>query len=262
MNHAPSLHETLWHWVDQRRPFVAATVIRTWGSAPRNPGAKMLIPLRGEPVGTIGGGTAEMQVLDAARALLGGSDPAQVLSIDLSQESACGGRMEIFLEPYRSEKQVVLVGAGHVGLAVARLLVSLGWDVTVIDPRRERLDDPALAGCRTIQAEFLEAPERIPFVEGLFVLILTPDHRFDEEITARSLEKPWRWFGVIGSRRKAAQFRRNLAGRGLPESQIARVRIPVGVEIGSDTPDEIAVSIAAELIRETSTKRPAGTADA
>jgi xanthine dehydrogenase accessory factor len=262
MQPVPSLHETLWHWADEHRAFVAATVIATRGSAPRDPGAKMLIPRAGEPVGTIGGGAPERQVIDAARDLLEHGGAPQVLHADLSQESACGGSMEIFLEPYRSEKQLVIVGAGHVGRAVASLLVHLGWDVTVIDPRTERFADPAFAGCRTVAAEFHEAAERIAFSDGLFVLIMTPEHRFDEEIAARCLERPWRWFGVIGSRRKAPQLRRHLLERGLPEARVAQLRIPVGIEIGSDTPEEIAVSIAAELIRETARPRSTEGADA
>lgn len=262
MQPPPSLHETLWHWVDEHRPFVAATVISTRGSAPRDPGAKMLIPRTGEPVGTIGGGVSERQVIDEARKLLDHGGAPLVLHVDLSQESACGGSMEIFLEPYRSEKQIAIVGAGHVGRAVASLLVRLGWDVTVIDPRTERFADPAFAGCRTAAAEFLEAADRIAFSEALFILIMTPEHRFDEEIAARCLERPWRWLGVMGSRRKAPQLRRHLIERGLPEARVAQMRIPVGIEIGSDTPEEIAVSIAAELIRETAGARPADASDA
>jgi xanthine dehydrogenase accessory factor len=257
-----SLHETLWRWVEDRRAFVAATVVATRGSAPRDPGAKMLIPRAGDPIGTVGGGAPERQVIEVARSLLERGGPPQILHVDLTEEAACGGKMEVFLEPYRSEKQIVIVGAGHVGRAVAPLLVRLGWDVTVIDPRAERLTDPAFAHCRTVGAGFLEAAERIVFADGLFVLIMTPEHRFDEEIAALCIEKPWRWLGVIGSRRKATQFRQHLLDRGLPEARVARVRIPVGLEIGSDTPEEIAVSIAAELIRETARPRASGTPDA
>jgi xanthine dehydrogenase accessory factor len=257
MKDACSLHRTLADWVEQGRPFVAATVIATRGSAPRDPGAKMLVPASGAPVGTVGGGVAERRALDAARELLDRGGAPCVLSIDLSEESACGGAMEIFLEPYRSGKRIAIVGAGHVGRATARCLAGLGWDVTVLDPRREHLDDPDFDACRRVAVEFLDAPDRIPFDEELFVLVMTPDHRFDEEIAARCLERPWRWLGVIGSARKATQFRRRLLERGLPESRVARLRCPVGLEIGSDTPEEIAVSIAAELIRETSAKRAA-----
>ena len=248
------LHETAAAWVRGGRSFVLATVVRTWGSAPRLPGAKLLIPAAGEALGTVGGGAAERQVLEAARELLARGEATRVLAVDLSAETACGGKMEIFLEAQSAGKSLALIGAGHVGRAVARLLAQLGWDVIVYDPREERLADPDFAACRTVAAEFLEAPDRIEFTEKLFVLIMTPDHKLDKEVAAACLDRPWRWLGVMGSTRKAREIREHLAARGLPAEGIARMRIPVGIEIGSDTPDEIAVSIAAELIRETSAK--------
>ncbi len=249
------LYGHLHEWVEQRRAFVLATVIRAAGSVPRDPGAKMLIPMNGEPVGTVGGGRVELEVVAAARGLLTTKGAARIVALDLSEESACGGRMEIFLDPHHCEKQIVLIGAGHVGIAVARLLVTLDWDVAIIDPRAERLAHPQLAACRRTEAQFADAPAKIPFSEKLFILVMTPDHRFDEEVTAQCVPQAWRWLGVIGSRRKAEQFRRGLVARGLPEDRVSRVRIPVGIDIGSDTPEEIAISIAAELIRETSQKK-------
>ena len=257
------LHRTLADWAASARPFVVATVIRARGSAPRLPGAKMLVPLTGEPLGTVGGGAAEREVLRVAREMLGAScagaleseSRTRILAVDLSQETACGGSMEVFLEAHAGEKELALIGAGHVGRAVARWMAALGWRITVYDPRAERLQDPDFAGCARVQAEFLEAPEKIRFSDRLFILVMTPDHTFDREIAAACLERPWRWLGVMGSARKAREIRRYLSERGFPPERIARLRVPVGLEIGSDTPDEIAVSIAAELIRETSTKR-------
>jgi xanthine dehydrogenase accessory factor len=214
----------------------------------------MLIPAAGEPMGTVGGGAVEHQVLAEARRLLAEGGDAKTLTADLSQESSCGGKMEIFLEPYRSDKRMVLIGAGHVGAAVAQVLIGLGWDVTILDPRAERLQYPEFSSCRKIHADFLEAGESIAFSDDLFILIMTPDHKFDARVAAACLEKPWKWLGIIGSKRKAAQIKAQLTAEGLAAERIARLRIPVGIEIGSDTPEEIAISISAELIQETSAK--------
>ncbi len=244
-------------WLETHRPFVLAIVVRAVGSVPRHAGAKMLVPLEGEPVGTVGGGAVEHAVIEEARRMLVTSEPARTLAMDLAQESACGGRMEVFLDPHRACKRIVLVGAGHVCAAVAPLLVRLGWDVTVLDPRAERLELSEYRHCRRVHAEFAAAAARIPFADDLFILIMTPQHTHDTEVADGALAKPWRWLGVIGSRRKAAQIKAELATRGHSPERIARLRSPVGIEIDSDTPDEIAVSIAAELIRETaSAKQP------
>jgi xanthine dehydrogenase accessory factor len=215
----------------------------------------MLVPLDGEPVGTVGGGAVEHAVIEESRRMLVTNEPARTLAMDLAQESACGGRIEIFLEPHRAQRRIVIVGAGHVCAAVAPLLVRLGWDVTVLDPRAERLELPEYRHCRRVRAEFAIAASHIAFADDLFVLIMSPKHTHDTEIADGVLAKPWRWLGVIGSRRKAAQIRTELAARGHAPERIARLRSPVGIEIGSDTPDEIAVSIAAELIRETAQSR-------
>jgi xanthine dehydrogenase accessory factor len=250
------VHARLARWSEEGRAFVLATVVRAVGSTPRKVGAKMLIPPEGEGVGTVGGGVTEHQVIGRARAMLQTKAPAELFEISLAEESACGGRMTIFLEPHGAGKQIFLFGAGHVGRAVGKLLAELGWDVTVIDPRAERLDDPDFARCRTRAEPFVEAAKSLPFAPDVFILVMTPDHEWDAEVAATCLEHPWRWLGVLGSARKAGEIRRRLGEQGFAPEAIARLRIPVGVEIGSETPAEIAVSIAGELIRETSSKRP------
>ncbi|MBP6875590.1 MAG: XdhC family protein [Candidatus Eisenbacteria bacterium] len=247
-------YRTVAEWIASGRRFVFAIVVAARGSAPRVPGAKMLVSDTGETLGTLGGGVAEREALDAAGALLRANERSRLLTIDLSQETACGGRMEIFLEAHRPEKRLALVGAGHVGRAVARLLPCLGWDLTVYDPREEWIRDPDFHSCRVVPCEFSQAAEKIEFADDLFVLIMTPSHAHDEEVAAGCLRQPWRWMGILGSERKARELKARLLARGLPSERVAKVRVPVGVEIGSDTPDEIAVSIAAELIRETSSK--------
>jgi xanthine dehydrogenase accessory factor len=246
-------------WLDTHRPFVLATVVQAVGSVPRHAGAKMLVPLEGEPVGTVGGGAVEHAVIEEARRMLVALDPAHTLAMDLAQESACGGRIEVFLEPHRASKRIVIIGAGHVCAAVAPLLVRLGWDVTVLDPRGDRLELPEYRHCRRVRAEFATASAHIPFAEDLFILVMSPQHTYDAEVADGVLGRPWRWLGIIGSKRKAAQMKAALAARGHAPEIIARLRCPVGIEIGSDTPDEIAVSIAAELIRETAPAKKSGT---
>lgn len=262
------LYETLAQWHAEGRAFVLATVVRVRGSVPRPAGAKMLVPASGEPLGTVGGGVVENETIRSARELLASGGSSRTLKIDLGAETACGGEVELFLEPHRAERRLVVIGAGHVGQAVARQMVTLGWDVTVMDPRAEFLARPEFAGCHTVLTQFVESAEQIPFSADLFVLVMTPHHEFDRELASRCIAKPWRWLGVMASKRKAEAIRRHLLAQGAPPEQVARLRSPVGIEIGSETPAEIAVSIAAELIQVTAKKplppdaaRPGGVTD-
>lgn len=223
------------------------TVVRTVGSTPRGAGARMIVFSDGRIEGTIGGGRIEHSAIDAAKEVIERGE-AQLLEFKLTQElgMCCGGQAAVFIEPLGTRPVLVLFGAGHVGVALAKVASGAGFSVHVADERRERLNGPAWPeGVRTY--ELLDDPE-IPFGPDVFVMIATHDHALDQRLLETCLGRSHRWIGVIGSRRKASITRKRLAHRGFSAEQIEGVRIPVGLAIGAETPEEIAISILGELI--------------
>jgi xanthine dehydrogenase accessory factor len=227
-----------------------ATVIAGRGSAPRGAGAKMLVHADGSIVGTIGGGALEHAVIGLAVEACRTGRPTRFqahLTRDLAM--CCGGDLEVFVEPLQIREPVLVYGAGHVAFATAPTLVGLDYDVTVVDARPELATVARFPGCTVLVDDPVAHADRAVGGPDHHVLVVTHDHALDEELCARWLERPAAWVGVIGSRAKLNRFRLRLGARGLAEASIARLRGPVGLDLGAETPAEIGVSIAAEWVR-------------
>ncbi len=225
-----------------------ATVIRSSGSTPQVPGARLLMRADGSLVGTIGGGAIELHVVEELRACLEDRRP-RVVQKDLLRELAmcCGGRMEVFVEPVEGRPRLVIFGAGHVAKATAQVARGLGMRVTVVDDREELNTEARFEGCERVLEEPSAALEAVRPTERDWLLIVTHDHRVDEEALDVFARQPHAYLGMIGSRRKVYRVLARIhARRGLPP--LDRVYAPVGLAIGAVTPEEIAISVAAELI--------------
>lgn len=233
------------------RGFVLATVIQTGGSTPQKPGSKMVVLEDGSLLGTIGGGAIEHQVIDAARALISSGAPSRVMETHLTHElgMCCGGKMTVFLERHAPDARLFIFGAGHVGREVAALAHHVGFRVTVVDERagwaRPDRFEPGIA---------LEVKDPSAFARTLtggpdhFFCVTTHDHALDQAVVEALLRTPGAYHGVIGSLRKAERFKLRLKAAGFTDEELARMRSPMGVTIHALTPQEIAVSIVAELI--------------
>lgn len=234
----------------EREAFVLATVVDTGGSTPRLAGAQMVV--QGEAChGTVGGGAFEWRVVNEARALLGDSlRHVARLDVHLVRDlgMCCGGRMSAFLQKVEPAPRAWIFGAGHVGTALATSLHALGFEVTVVDPRAEWADPRRFpAPVRVLDAEPEDLVDASPPAASDFVIIATHDHALDESLVRRLASHPLAYLGLVGSRGKWARFRKRLHER-VPEAALARVRCPVGLDIGAHTPEEIALSIAAEMV--------------
>ena len=232
------------------RPLVMVTVIESAGSAPRHPGARMLIYADGSISGTIGGGTLEKNVIAEARKLFT-SASAALYRYDLDEDLGmqCGGRVAVFLEPVVPAHPLYIFGAGHIGTVLTRLAGMLGFQVTVVDNRPEFADKSRLPEAHLVLCqEYPQALDRITFTEGCYIVIVTHNHEHDFEIVQDCIVKPHRYLGMIGSRKKVQQTLNGLRNLGVPEENLARLRSPIGIHIGGETPEEIALSIAAELV--------------
>lgn len=223
------------------------TVVRVTGSTPREAGAKMLVLEDGTTEGTIGGGRIEHEAIREAREAIA-SGSARFLEHKLTQElgMCCGGQVALFIEPIRTTPPLVIFGAGHVGRAVCRAGAAAGFSVHIVDEREDFLNDERVKDAKSKTSELDDST--LPFGAETFVLVTTHDHALDQRLVERCLTKPSRWLGLIGSRRKAHVTRERLAHKGFAPELIARVRCPVGLAIGAETPEEIAVSIVAELV--------------
>ncbi len=242
--------KTAYEWGKEGKSFVIAEVVEARGSVPRKAGARMLYSADGVQVGSIGGGEAEADVIERAKRLLSQGGRAQLVEYDLDapEGPTCGGRIKVFIEPVVPQRRLLIFGAGHVGAALAQLMLSLGWTVLVYDYREDRLSLPEFDKCTKIHARFEDAADNTPFANDLHIVVMTPEHRFDFDAVKGCIGKPWASLGVLGSKHKRKQLLEILHQIEAPDEFVSNIRIPVGVPIKSETPMEIAVSIAAELI--------------
>jgi xanthine dehydrogenase accessory factor len=232
------------------RPAALVTVVGTSGSAPREAGARMLVYADGTGVGTIGGGAVEYEAQNLAMVAIEEGVPRRYtpnLGADLAM--ACGGSMDIFIEPLLRPPQLVMFGAGHVAHAVAPVARQLGFAVTVVDARAEQATLERFPGCTLVVETPEDAARQLRCDSDTWVLIVTHGHAHDLELLRVLVGQPWAWLGLIASKRKVAKFFATLKAEGATEEQLARVSSPVGLDIGAQTPAEIAISIAAEWVR-------------
>jgi xanthine dehydrogenase accessory factor len=242
-----------------------ATILARHGSAPGTPGQKLYVGADGVCVGTVGGGAIEREVLKMLVVLAERGGGAQVKTFSLGAElgMCCGGRLTVVMEPLSALVPCLVVGGGHVACALVPLLVSLGFSVTVTDSREEWATDARFPGARVVLGDHDEVGTDVGTAGVL--LVMTHDHSLDQQVIAWGLEKRFAFVGGVGSRAKATRTRQRLEARGVPAEDIARVRMPLGLDIGARSPAEIAVSIAAELIawrhRQNPTPRDAETGE-
>jgi xanthine dehydrogenase accessory factor len=231
-----------------------ATIVNARGSIPSFKSAKMLVRDDGSIAGTIGGGCVEAEVWQAARDVIASEKPCS-LSFDLNQDPkydtglVCGGTLEIFVEPVLPAPLLYIFGAGHVALELFKSAKNAGFDVIVADDRDAYANAERFPGARQLIAkDFDEVFAGLAPNESSYIVIATRGHRDDMRILRWAVQTQARYIGMIGSRRKAITVVRELIAEGLRPELFERVHSPVGLDIGAITPEEIAVSIVAELI--------------
>lgn len=228
-------------------PVAMATVIATRGSAPRGAGTKMLVYADGRTLGSVGGGALEAQAATAARQALA---DGLTCELDWSPESAtCSAGVRVFIEPLLPCPTLLIVGAGHVGQATAELGAFLGYRVAVADPRPELMTpDRFPHGADLWVGAPADRLREFPFTPQTYVVLLTPHEPGEEDLLALLAQRACAYVGLIGSQRRTQATFERARALGVPEDLLARVHRPVGLDIGAETPREIAVSILAEVI--------------
>src|SRR5579884_383089 len=227
-----------------------ATVVKTIGAAPCDVGAKLLVRADGSLSGSFASPKVDGQVARAVQqAIAEGRSSLTHIHLDADEAvGSCGATLEVFIEVLHPEPRLIIAGAGHVAQALARLAAHLDFRIVVVDDRRE-LADPQAFG-EKVQLAFGDIPETLrelrPDAESR-VVIVTRGHRLDEEALRAAVESDATYVGMIGSPGKIRHIFRDLLKAGVPRERLERVHSPIGLDIGAVTPDEIALSIAAEM---------------
>ncbi len=236
-------------------PAALATVINTGGSVPREVGAKMLVFPDGTIVDTIGGASMEAQAIEDAKNIIKSGKPAtkRYDLDDPDQKSTgmiCGGWMEVFIEPLTSNPTLTIFGAGHCGKPLADMADILGWNVVIIDDRPDWATKERFPFAKDIIiGDFSQTAANWESPSPAFVVIMTYGHKHDETVLSQILTKQCDYLGMIASRKKKAEVFQHLTDRGIDPKLLDKVSSPVGLDIASETPAEIAVSILAEMIQ-------------
>ncbi|MAG58848.1 MAG: xanthine dehydrogenase [Planctomycetes bacterium] len=246
----------------ERVPAALATVVSAKGSTPAKMTTRMLVTAMGRVCGTVGGGCVEADVIRAARDVIDTGRP-RTLSFKLVGEEAertgiaCGGIVDVMVEPLE-DPRVVIVGAGHVGQAVARLATDVGLQVTVVDDRPDFANAERFpAADEIIVAELDALRDAVGVGPRTSILVMTRGHAEDYGVLRWALTTPAGRIGVLGSRSKRKRFIDDLRAEGHDTDRIDNVSMPVGLDLGAETVPEIAVSIVAELIAHRRGVRPA-----
>ncbi|HWY74501.1 MAG TPA: XdhC/CoxI family protein [Verrucomicrobiae bacterium] len=237
-----------------------ATIVHTNGSIPSYESSRMLVREDGSIAGTIGGGCVEAEVWAAAKEVMQAEAPRK-MTFSLNNEAnydnglICGGTLEIFVEPILPQPMLYIFGGGHVSIALANAANTAGFAIGVIDDRESFANRERFPMAQEIHTSFEEAFEKIKPTAATYMVIVTRGHKDDMHVLRWAVGTSPRYIGMIGSKRKVISVYRALEKEGIPlekegiaPEKFADVHAPVGLDIGALTPEEIAISITAELI--------------
>lgn len=229
------------------------TVVKSIGSTPRHVGSKMLVYPDKSFIGTVGGGDLENRVLTEAGMAINDGE-SRLLSYTMADPArgdpgVCGGTVEVFVEPILPPATIVVIGAGHVGKAVVHLAKWLGFRVAVSDDRPEFCNPDSTPGADAYYPLPMgELPQHLKINNRTYIVITSRGSSIDVQGLPSLLEADAAYIGVIGSKRRWLTTVKALRAKGVPEEKIARVHSPMGLELNAETPEEIAVSILAEIL--------------
>ena len=236
------------------RKCALATIVRASGSVPSFESAKLLVRDDGSIAGTIGGGCVEAQVLAAARQVIETGKPKQ-LTFDLNRDSAlesgliCGGELDVYVEPVFPQPTAFIFGAGHISKALSKIAALAGFSTVIIDDRPSFANRERFPEADEIHAsDYDQVIPKLTIDESSYLIIVTRGHKDDQRVLRLACGLPARYVAMIGSRRKVAELVSDLEKEGIPRNLLERIHAPMGLDIGAVTPEEIAVSVVAEMI--------------
>jgi xanthine dehydrogenase accessory factor len=231
-----------------------ATIVQVNGSIPSYQSAKLLVREDGSMMGTIGGGCVEAEVWTAARDVIDTEKPRH-LTFSLGQDAAydngliCGGQLNIFVEPVIPQPRAFIFGGGHVSKSISKIANLAGFATVIVDDREAFANRERFPEAEETYAEEYEAVfEKLPVTSTSYLIIVTRGHRDDMRVLRWAVNTPARYISMIGSKRKTISVVHELEKEGFPRELFEKVFAPMGLEIGAETPEEIAISVVAEMI--------------
>lgn len=237
----------------QQQTFCIVTVVDSKGATPRKAGARAIVFIDTKSEGTVGGGSIELEAIQLAQQVIKSNKPLlktfQLDQLEQQEAMSCGGSMTLFFEPVVPDRILTIFGGGHVGRALARVASEAGWRIRVIDEREGVLDPNFFpAEAELISDKYLKFISNTTFGQNDWIVIVTPKHSNDEQVLEAVIHHPANYIGMMGSPKKVKEVMGNLQQKGIDENLLNQVYAPIGLNIGTETPGEIAVSIVAEML--------------
>ena len=230
-----------------------ATIVRTEGSTPRKPGTKMIIMKDGKIIGTMGGGDLEQRVIEEALEAIRQGEP-RITSFTLDVEKGkldmmCGGKLDVYIEPILPDAKLIIFGAGHITRSLAPLMKGAGFEVSVVEDSPDLLQKDKFPETEDLILTDMEQFARdLPSDPRTYIVLLSRGFSRDKAILSQLIRKDFRYIGMIGSLKKINAMKGDLQKEDIPEEAFSKLKAPIGLDIGAETPEEIAISIAAEIV--------------
>ena len=243
--------ELLLKFKTKKQPIALVTVTKVLGSAPCKVASKMIVTKQKEIFGTIGGGKLEFQVIDEAVLAISENKIKEfTYTLGPEFEQCCGGKVELIIEPMNKTPELYLFGAGHIGMELCHILKDTPFNITLLDVRENWKENLTIDKNITFSnIDFDLYKQTINWGPNCYVVIMTHDHKLDFEITALELQSETKYIVLIGSKTKKNKFNNMLRNELNFEAGISPVHCPVGLDLGGNSPKEIAISVAAELLK-------------
>lgn len=238
------------------KPAALCTVVSSEGSTPRKAGAKMLVVLRDSQhkfqlINTIGGGAIEHYICAQALEAIELCEP-RLITTSLRNDLAmcCGGEMSVFIEPIKYTPPLICFGAGHIAQALCSIAQNLDFDIHVLDSRADLLESLAFKNCQTRVDDLSSFSfKTLPWGPNSFVVVATHDHQLDQQVIESALKYEFKYLALVGSLRKALMTKKRLHAKDISKELSDRIICPAGIHINAQSPEEIALSIAAQIIQ-------------
>lgn len=227
------------------------TITNSSGSTPRNKGTQMAVLKDGSIIGTIGGGSLEKRVIELAKeAIAKGESESVNLPLDTQGvEMICGGEVDIFIKVYSANPQLIIIGGGHVAYAIYKMALLLNFNITIFEDRIEFLNEQRFPDAtELIHGDIAQNLSKYNITENSYIVIATRGHSCDQEALEAVVNSKAKYIGTMGSKRKILTIFDNLKEKGISNEALSKVYAPIGLDIGDNSPEEIAISILAEII--------------